>query len=289
MEDAASATCPLPWVGGATWAPPPRLGFPDRRASGPAPLHGGPAARASAAPAPRDVTAALIQRAPSAHAGLPATGAGGGGTGGFDWCGAARRPDCFRRRCWLGPCAPRPTRLDRRLASIPSAAARPAAGRGMRTPPASGCQVSGGLGTHLAWTRELEVGGSVCRIYPLHADQGDRGTCAVWWGFKGEATDPSVRSGALGPAPRWVHELKEGDCTPYGTVCRSVLGGFGGVGRGLMRTLSAPDTHQRPALGWAASLESCAWRSFSVGGGDRAEPVFFFFFFISPAPLSRGF
>lgn len=33
----ASATCPLPWVGGATWAPPPRLGFPGLRASGPAP------------------------------------------------------------------------------------------------------------------------------------------------------------------------------------------------------------------------------------------------------------
>lgn len=150
----------------------------------------------------------------------------------------------------------------------------------MRTPPASGCQVSGGLGTHLAWTRELEVGVSVGRIYPLHADQGDRGTRAVWRGLKGEATGPSVRSGALGPAPRWVHERNQlgargGDCTPYGTVCRSALGGFGGVGRGLMRPPLRPrHTLQRPALGWAASLESCAWRRFSVGGGDRAEPVF---------------
>lgn len=67
----------------------------------------GPAAGARGAWAPRDVTAALIQRAPSAHAGLPATGAGGGGTGGFNWCGAARLPDCFLSTVLASsPCTP---------------------------------------------------------------------------------------------------------------------------------------------------------------------------------------
>lgn len=135
---------PAPTLGGgATWPRPLRLRFPGRSSSSSGPAPGArPRPFEPRARAPRDVTAALIQRA------LRPTRV----SRQREPVGAGRRLQLVPNRARssesdgtvLAPSDPRPP------APRPCAAHQPAAGLGMRTPPASGDQVSGGRGT---WAR----------------------------------------------------------------------------------------------------------------------------------------